>query len=514
MDFTLQQKAIEQIQNKNTVILNKPDSFISKFFRSSKLVTVVTASYNAENFIAKTIDSVISQSIGFENIQYIIVDDCSKDRTPDIIREYASRHKNICFVSLKENSGSPGLPRNIGIELASSKYITFLDADDWLEKDGLKRLSTILQETGDDYVVGKTIKVENKGRSVIGEFASILERRSVSPFSIPHFFYHMGPTARMMSLPLVKEHNIRFPEMKFGEDKLFFIQIFLKANAVSTTTAPIYYVNRNAENSSSLTRITHVLDKRRSDLKIIDYIKSLSLEVEKEKVILNRLYEYDILRTFDSMLFVNSKKKEDFFDILREAVATTRDLRYDFKEEIMTPLHRTALDLFLEGRKEDFIKLFMWYKHDKGKKQVIKDSLPYYEVPFLNDQYKFIRIPMLANALDSYILNNKYIQTFEIYGDFVENVTDVIIRDRTEYNNEIKCSFHVEGNFGQFQIDYEELATLKNSLFTVFMRYNDYQLINIKRITTIPFTQDKRLFDFYTSKANNLSLSIKNMEQK
>jgi len=204
---------------------------------------------------------------------------------PEIIKEYASKHKNICFVSLKENSGSPGLPRNIGIELASSKYITFLDADDWLAEDGVEVLYNILEETNDDYVVGKTIKVTDKGTSIIGEYASVLERRSISPFSIPHFFYHMGPTARMMKLSTVNDHNIRFPEMKFAEDKLFFMEVFIHAKSVSTTTAPIYYVNRMDENVNSLTRLTNVLDKRKSDLKVVKHIKSLALPVEKEKVI-------------------------------------------------------------------------------------------------------------------------------------------------------------------------------------------------------------------------------------
>ncbi|MFC4618505.1 glycosyltransferase family 2 protein [Camelliibacillus cellulosilyticus] len=221
-------------------------------------------------------DSVLNQSFGIDNIEYIIVDDCSTDSTKEIIEQYAINHRNICFVSLNENTGSPGLPRNIGIELASGKYILFLDADDWLDHNGIEILYNILEESNDDYVVGKTIKVETKGQSVIGEFASVMERRSISPFDVPHFFYHMGPPSKMMKLSLLKEHNIRFPEMKFAEDKLFFYDLFFHVNSVSTTTQPIYYVNRTDENPSSLTRVTNVLDKRRADLEVINYITSIA----------------------------------------------------------------------------------------------------------------------------------------------------------------------------------------------------------------------------------------------
>ncbi|PSL40667.1 glycosyltransferase involved in cell wall biosynthesis [Planomicrobium soli] len=511
MDQTLRQKAANYITSNKVTIVNNPNSFKNKFFKpkANKMITVVTPAYNAEQFIEKTMDSVLAQTLNKDQIQYIIVDDCSSDHTSSIIREYASKYDHICFVQLHENSGSAGLPRNIGIELATSKYITFLDADDWLEEDGLERLCKILEETGDDYVVGKTIKYENSGQSIIGEFESISERRNVSPFAIPYFFYHMGPRARAVRLSLLNEHNIRFPEMKFGEDKSFFIEVFLHANSVSTTTAPIYYVNRTAENDSSLTKVTTALDKRKLDLKIVHYIKSLNLEVEKEKIILNRIYEYDILRTFDSMLFARSKDKKPFLEFLKETVATTTDLRYNFREEFKVPLYRTAIDLFMEGREDDFIKLFEWYKFDKTKKHVIKDSLAYYEVPFLQDAYRFIRIPMHARALDSYIINNQYVQTFEIYGDDINHIDSVLIRDRADYKNELLCDFHIQGNFGQFSVDFAELSKLNKSFCTVFVRFNGHQLINIKRIASVEFKNEDKLFNFYTSKTNNLSLSVK-----
>lgn len=511
MDRSLKQKAQNFINSKKVTIVNNPHSFKNKMFKSkaNKLITVVTPAYNAAEFIEKTMDSVIAQTLGKQNIQYIVVDDCSSDKTASIIREYASKYDNICFVEMHENSGSAGLPRNIGIELATSKYITFLDADDWLEEDGLERLCTILEESNDDYVVGKTIKYENSGQSIIGEFESISERRNVSPFDIPYFFYHMGPRARAVKLSLLNQFDIRFPEMKFGEDKSFFIEVFLHAESVSTTTAPIYYVNRTAENDSSLTKVTTALDKRKLDLKIVHYIKSLNLEIEKEKVILNRIYEYDIVRTFDSMLFVRSKDKQPFLDFLKEVVATTTDLRYDFREEFKVPLYRTAIDLFMEGREDDFVKLFEWYKFDKAKKHIIKESLPYYEVPFLQDNYRFIRIPMYARALDSHIINNQYVQTFEIYGDDLQTVNSVLIRDRADYKNELVCDFHIQGNFGQFSVDFAELDKLDKSFCTVFIRFNGHQLINIKRIAAMEFKHEDKLFNFYTSKTNNLSLSVK-----
>ncbi|MEC2323176.1 glycosyltransferase family 2 protein [Lederbergia lenta] len=505
------QKARDLLADQNLHIINNPSSFFKSLFNKPKpkKVTVITAVYNGENFIRKTIESVISQTIGFDRIQYIIVDDCSTDSTRDIIQEYTSKYKNISLVCLPYNIGSPGTPRNIGIEMALSKYITFLDADDWLHNKGLETLCEILDETNDDYVVGKTIKVESDSQSVIGEYASVMERRKVSPFSIPHFFYHMGPTSRMMKLSLLKEHEIRFPEMRFAEDKLFFCDVFFHATSVSTTTKPIYYVNRTAENSNSLTRTVNVLEKRKSDIQVIEYIKSKNLPIEQEKVALTRLYEYDIVKTFDSQLFVKSEKKEDFLNILRQAVETTHNLRYDFRSEFKTPIYRAAIDLFVEDRMEDFIKLFEWLKKDKNKKIIIKDNLPYYEVPFFNDKYQYIRIPMLARALDSHIIDHTYYQSVEVFGDDIANINYILIRDRTRVGNEVKIDFERTGNILTFKVDIQTLSDIENSLFTFFIRYNDYQLLNIKRILKNQISYSKRNYSFYTSVANNLGLSIK-----
>ncbi|WP_121611004.1 glycosyltransferase family 2 protein [Mesobacillus foraminis] len=512
MPHSFRDKAKDLLQHNHLRIKNHPSNLIKKLFSKPKKITVITAAYNAEQFISKTIESVINQTMGFDQIQYIIIDDCSTDSTGKLIEEYAAKYKDICYVSLNENTGSPGTPRNIGIELAEGDYITFLDADDWLAPNALEWLMNILDETNDDYVVGKTIKVESKGESIIGEFNSISERRSVSPFDIPYFFYHMGPTARMMKLSLLKENNIGFPDMKFAEDKLFFCDVFLAAKSVSTTTEPIYFVNRMDDNQGSLTRTTNVLDKRRSDLKVIHYIKAKNLPVEQEKIILNRLYEYDIVRTFDSMLFVNSTKKEEFISILEQAMETTTDLKYDFKEEFETPLYKTAVELILENRTEDFISLFHWFKKDKNKRYVIKNDLPYLEVPFLDGKYRYVRIPILARALNSYIQDHTYYQEVEVYGDDLNQINHVLVRDRTRYNNEHELEFERDGNLLTFKIELSSLNDLQESLFTIFLRYNNYKLVNIKRITKNQISYGGRSLEFYTTVANNLGLAIKSSD--
>lgn len=98
---------------------------------SKKLVSIITPCYNAEKYIAETIESVLKQT--YRNWEMIIVDDCSTDKSAEIVKSYMERDPRIKYFRTERPSGSPSLPRNIGIDNASGKYIAFLDADDvWL----------------------------------------------------------------------------------------------------------------------------------------------------------------------------------------------------------------------------------------------------------------------------------------------------------------------------------------------------------------------------------------------
>ena len=94
----------------------------------SPLISIITPCYNAEKFIRETIESVIAQT--YPNWEMIIVDDCSRDNSAQIINEYLSKDSRIRYFKTDKPSGSPTLPRNLGIQNAKGRYIAFLDADD------------------------------------------------------------------------------------------------------------------------------------------------------------------------------------------------------------------------------------------------------------------------------------------------------------------------------------------------------------------------------------------------
>ena len=92
------------------------------------LVSIITPSYNSEQFIGQMIESIIAQT--YQNWELLITDDCSTDNSCAIIEKYARQDNRIKLFKLDCNSGA-GIARNESIKHANGRYIAFCDGDDW-----------------------------------------------------------------------------------------------------------------------------------------------------------------------------------------------------------------------------------------------------------------------------------------------------------------------------------------------------------------------------------------------
>lgn len=472
-------------------------------------VSVIMPVYNAEETLKKTIDSIIGQSIGFENIELLIVDDKSADNSRSIIYDFSEEYKNIIPVFLKDNTGSPAEPRNLGIQLAKGKYSIFIDSDDWFDLNGIEALYNLLEETNDNYAVGKTIQVNNKGQSIIGEYESHITRKSIDPFSIEHIFHHLGPRARMINTNFVRDNNITFPNWKFAEDKSFFMDVILNSNTISTTDSIIYYLNRHNDNDS-LTTTTTIFDKTDKNILLINYIISKKLPVEKEKAVLNRLYEFDcITRLFDRHHFLKSENKHLYFEKFKTILDTTSELEYDFTENFFKPWHKTLVDLFRQGRYDDITKLIKWSKKSPIKNYVIDNELPHYVLPF-EDKYRLTRIPMLAVFHSTSQSDSGLKLHFKVYGDSKDMIEAFVLREKSNSLNQMEFAINeCVDDLYSVDIPFENIEKLDSANYSIYIKYLGYRKLTIVMNTRNIIKYNKKKFDFYTTVNDNFGLSIK-----
>lgn len=107
------------------------------------LVSIITPTYNCGEFIAETIDSVQKQT--YQNWEMIIVDDQSTDGTKEVVSSYSDNDNRIKYYLLQENSGA-AIARTKAMDLASGRYIAFLDSDDLWTPDKLEKQLTFMKE--------------------------------------------------------------------------------------------------------------------------------------------------------------------------------------------------------------------------------------------------------------------------------------------------------------------------------------------------------------------------------
>lgn len=131
------------------------------------LVSIITPSYNSEKFIAATILSVQNQT--YPNWEMLIVDDGSSDQTQSIVAQLAAQDSRLKPYQLLVNSG-PAKARNIGIENAKGKYMTFLDADDIWFPDFIENSIKSIKETGIHFVFSSYRRADENLNFIYSDF--------------------------------------------------------------------------------------------------------------------------------------------------------------------------------------------------------------------------------------------------------------------------------------------------------------------------------------------------------
>jgi CDP-glycerol glycerophosphotransferase len=135
------------------------------------VISVVLPVYRVQGYLRQCLDSLLEQSCA--DFEIVAVDDCSPDRSGEILAEYAARDPRVRVVTAPENLGL-GRARNLGLEHAKGDYVWFLDSDDWLAAGALAAVARRLQETGADVLIAGWDRVHWNGKVEAGTAGELL----------------------------------------------------------------------------------------------------------------------------------------------------------------------------------------------------------------------------------------------------------------------------------------------------------------------------------------------------
>jgi len=142
-------------------------------------VSIIIPTYNRADLLPRAVQSVINQT--YKDWELLIVDDGSADNTKEVVEKFAKKDPRIKYF-YKENGGQ-GSARNLGIKNARGEWILPLDSDDALLPDGVEKLLSATQKQSADIVWGKTWRVAEEGRKILGiggaTPSSVLLRRKI-----------------------------------------------------------------------------------------------------------------------------------------------------------------------------------------------------------------------------------------------------------------------------------------------------------------------------------------------
>lgn len=194
-------------------------------------INIILPTYNSEKFLDRTLKSVINQTI-FKDIELIIVDDCSTDSTRELVQKYHNKYSNIKPIFKKENSGEPSVGRNIGMGVASTDYIMFLDHDDVYYADNVCEIlyNKITREKVD--LVSGTYEIissnENTNNHKFKEDIHIKNfKENMSVFS-----YSPSLWTKIFRKKTIIENNIQFSFGGTGDDLIFVSEYIMHADGL------------------------------------------------------------------------------------------------------------------------------------------------------------------------------------------------------------------------------------------------------------------------------------------
>ncbi|MEV6164075.1 glycosyltransferase family A protein [Streptomyces sp. NPDC052052] len=314
-------------------------------------VSVVIPVYNPGKYITPCIDSLLQQTLPAGEFEVLFVNDGSTDDTPERLEKLALEHPHFRVITIP-NSGWPGKPRNIGVAEAKGEYVQFVDQDDHLASDALRRLYEMGHRNGSDIVIGK---VASNFRGVPhGVFKKNREKCTLRDAPL----YDSLTPHKMFRTEFLRKNGIAYPEGKRRlEDQLYMMQAYFPAEVVSIlgTYTCYFYSRRDDGKNAGSTRI--VPAQYYGNLReVLDVVVANTEPGAYRDLLLRRFYRVEMLSRLSEPAV--TRYQPEFFAEMCDAI---RQLALDFMgdgvHDGLGPLLRIRSTLLRRDDREGLLRI-------------------------------------------------------------------------------------------------------------------------------------------------------------
>ncbi len=231
-------------------------------------ISVIIPVFNTRAHIDRCIASILEQS--FSDFEVIFIDDGSSDRSGQVVRQFARLDSRIILHEHAANLG-PGAARNTGVAKARASYLTFIDSDDYVDSNFLKRLHDASDRGYFDIVESGCRAVDDADEILWQYTPDVAEFRDLQSISDSILLLkETGTTQKLWKRSLFIENHIRFPQGMFWEDIAVVPVLVLCARSLSKIDLVGYNYLQRAQSITNTRSVKHVTDLFRAH----EYLRS------------------------------------------------------------------------------------------------------------------------------------------------------------------------------------------------------------------------------------------------
>ena len=221
--------------------------------------SVIICAYNLEKIIKVSLESVLMQK--FKNFELIVVDDCSTDKTYEVLKKYEKKDSRIHVLKNEKNCG-PSISRNNAVDIAKGEYIVYLDGDDTLyDKNTLEKVNKVIGKDKPDITYFGVQYVGGSNKAYLPNAENSTQKARIV------CDMHFPVASKVWRRKFLLENDIKFIGGMYYEDMVYSIKAAIKSKKLKYGEFPIYIYYRNREGSIMSTPNT----KRCKDMYLVMY---------------------------------------------------------------------------------------------------------------------------------------------------------------------------------------------------------------------------------------------------
>lgn len=283
-----------------------------------KKVSIIVPLYKSEKYLPKLLNSILSQT--YTNLEVILVDDGSPDKSGKIADEYAEKDGRILVIH-KENGGCCDA-RNCGLKRATGFYLMFADGDDWLENDCVEYLVRIAEENNCEMSTTDAIFTTRDREQIANDNIRVWNKEEAMCGIIKTFIIPVGPWNKLYTMKVVKENDISFSVPWFGEGLYFSAMNAQFSNQMAVGHRKIYNYRQNNPNSGCTVK------EVKNGINALNNIKYIRKKTFIKSKALDHAFDWHIWCNNGLLInyIVASNAEHEYKDILKKCKSERRKL--------------------------------------------------------------------------------------------------------------------------------------------------------------------------------------------